>query len=569
MSICIDKLPHSCGTRRGLQVFADTETGKINGFCFSCHKFIANPYGVEKTVEDVELPKEKTEAEIKAELAEIDGYPVVDLKQRKLRATYLDAFGVKVSLSEEDGKTPTAMYFPMQIKGKTKGYYVKTLSKPSHTWSIGEVKKAEPFGWQRAKRTGAYKLIIAEGKEDAIAIEAIFSMYGDEKYKPAVISLPNGTNSVKSSLTQIADEATQLFKEIVFCFDNDEPGQNAVPEGMLIFPRALNVILPEKDANDCLLNGSGKAAYKALAFNAQTPKNTRLVVASEEFHQQAREPTPYGQLSWPWKTPDDLLRGIRYGETIYIGAGVKMGKSELLNAIAAHFIQEHNIPVLVAKPEEANKKTYKLMCNKVVGHVFHDPKVEFDYELYDKAGQILRNKLFMLNLYQNITWDTLRKDIIYAVSMGVKAVFIDPITNLISGTDSASANTELEAIAKELSTLAHDLQIVIFIFCHLKAPDGQISKDVRAKHYKNNKYHHLGSCPHEYGGDIYSNQFAGSRAMMRSCNLMIGLEGNKDPELDEDIRNLRWLTILEDREFGNAASICLHWNKNTTKFTEV
>jgi hypothetical protein len=33
--VCIDKLSHSCGTRKGLQVFADEETGKVNGWCFS------------------------------------------------------------------------------------------------------------------------------------------------------------------------------------------------------------------------------------------------------------------------------------------------------------------------------------------------------------------------------------------------------------------------------------------------------------------------------------------------------------------------------------------------------
>ena len=61
----------------------------------------------------------------------------------------------------------------------------------------------------------------------------------------------------------------------------------------------------------------------------------------------AREPAKWGELSWPWQTLQELTRGIRYGETYFIGAGVKMGKSELLNAIAAHFImkkQSESIP---------------------------------------------------------------------------------------------------------------------------------------------------------------------------------------------------------------------------------
>lgn len=568
--LCIDKLPHSCGTKKGLQVFADSETNKVTGFCFSCQTFIANPYGVEKTADQIELPKPKTEAEIQAEIAEVDGYPIVDIKQRRLRAKYLKEFGIKVSLSEEDGVTPTAMYFPIQTKDKkTTGYYVKTLSNPYYQWSIGEVKHAYPFGWEQARKSGAYKLIICEGREDAVAVTAIMDMYGEDKFKPAVISLTNGVYSVKGNLSLIAEEASNLFKEIVICFDDDEPGQKAVMDAMLIFPKALSVTLPEKDANDCLIRGAGKAAYKALAYQAKTPKNTRLVLADEALHASAREPTPRGELTWPFPTLEKLLRGIRYGETIYIGSGVKMGKSELVNFLAEHFVTKHGVKVLLAKPEEVNKKTYKMMANKVVGHVFTDPEIEFDYQLFDKAGEKLRGNVYLLDLYQHIGWETLRQDIVAAASLGVKAVFIDPITNLVAGMDSASANTKLEEIAKSLSALALDLNIVIFLFCHLKAHDGNISQDVRLKKYRDNQYVHLGNCPHEFGGDVLSTQFAGSRAMMRSCNLMIGLEGNKDSTLDSDIRHLRWLTILEDREFGNSASVCIYWNDKTTRYKEV
>jgi len=86
--------------------------------------------------------------------------------------------------------------------------------------------------------------------------------------------------------------------------------------------------------------------------------------------------------------------------------------------------------------------------------------------------------------------------------------------------------------------------------------------------YKKGVYYNLGNCPHEYGGDVMSAQFAGSRAMMRSCNLMLGLAGNKDPELDEVTRRMRWLTILEDREFGNSAHVPLIWNPKTTQYRE-
>lgn len=569
MGVCIDKLPHDCGTRKGLQVFADEETGKVNGWCFSCGSFVANPYGKEKTIDEVELPEPKTEEEIQRELAEVPGLPVVDLPSRKLRAEDLDKFGIKVALSEEDGKTPTHTYFPITNGGKIAGYYIKTISSPSYQWSIGNVKKGDLFGWERARESGAYRLIIAEGREDAVAIEKLYEKFGDSKYHPAVVSLSNGTNSVDSNLSKHKEEINRIFREVVICFDDDKSGDKAVEKAMLILPKAKVVKLPKKDANECIIKGVQKAAYKALAFDAFKPKNTRLVFG-DDLHLAAREPTPYGELTWPYPTLNKLMRGVRYGETIYIGAGVKMGKSELVNDLAAHFITEHSVPVFMAKPEEENKKTYKMIAGKIAGTRFHDPDVPFDEEAYDQAGKVLRGqKLMMIDLYQHMGWDTLKGDIIAAAHYGAKAIFIDPITNLTSGMDAGEANTKLQEIARDCSSLAKDLQIVIFIFCHLKAPEGNLNKDVRLKKYNSGQYVGLGNCPHERGGDVLSNQFAGSRAMMQSCNLMLGLEGNRDKELPEEIRNQRWLTILEDREFGNSDSVKLFWNKNTTKFKEI
>ena len=566
--IVIDKLPHSCGTRQGLNVFADPETGKVDGFCFSCSTYVRNPYGDEITADQVELPEPKSPQQIQEEIAEVDGYPTVDIKERRLRATYLEQFGIKTSLSEEDGKTPTAMYFPMFVKGKLSGYYIKTFGENRITWSIGDVKGAEPFGWQQARKSGAYKLIITEGKEDAVAVAAIFDREGDEKYKPAVIALPNGTNSVKSSLSQVVDEATKMFKEIVICFDDDKAGHKATQEAMLIFPDANSAVLPENDPNDCLIQGKTKAAYKALSFNTHKPKNTRLLVANKDLHMIARTPTQHGELTWFAPTMQKLLRGVRLGETVYIGAGVKLGKSELLNMQAAHHIKEDGVPVMLAKPEEETKLTYKLMANKMVGGVFHDPDVEFDYDAYDKAGTMMENKLYMLDLYQHMGWDTLRADIIHAANEGVKAVFIDPITNLTAGMNPADANTFLSGFARDISSIAKDKQITAYLFCHLKSPDGNITLDQRTKKYNEGVYHGLGNCSHEMGGSVYSSQFAGSRAMMQAANLMLGLEGNKDENLPDRIRNMRWLRILEDRAFGNAASVPLYWNRNNTLFTE-
>ena len=225
-------------------------------------------------------------------------------------------------------------------------------------------------------------------------------------------------------------------------------------------------------------------------------------------------------------------------------------KSEVVNALAAHLITEHKLKVLLAKPEEANKKSYKLLVGKVAGRIFHDPRVEFDMDAYEKAGKLVRDNVAMLNLYQHIDWNTLKGDITFASSVGVKAVFIDPITNLTNGMSSSERNDALMGIAQELAAMAKDLDIVIFIFCHLNKP---------AK----------GIIPFDRGGKITTDYFAGSSAMARSCNYAVGMEGNKDPDQPIEVRNMRKLVLLADREFGESGSVDLYWNRDNGQFTEM
>jgi twinkle protein len=516
---CVEKLPHICGTRDALQVFE--EGGKYTGFCFACSTYIDDPYQ-DKPKDYKPVKITKSPEEIQEEIEEINSYPSVGIPSRKLTKDALSYYGVKVALSEADGVTPVAVYFPYHKDGKLVAYKARLLEKKT-MWAIGNLKEADMFGWDRALDSGGKKLFITEGEFDTLAL---FIALTDR----------SKVNDIQS-----------IFTEIVLVFDNDKVGQDAVKRVMQIIPKATSATLPSKDANQCLIDGRKRGLSDAVLFRSEAPKNTNLVWG-RDLHEKAREPAQWG-LSWPWEAMTKMTRGIRFGETYYLGAGVKMGKSEIVNSIAAHLIIEHNLKVFLAKPEEANNKSYKMVASKVAGRIFHDPEVEFDYEAFDKCKDILADKLCLVNLYQHLGWETLRKDILAAVGMGCKAVFIDPITNLTNGISSGDTNTILQSIAQDLSAMAKDLDICIFIFCHLKAPDA--------------------GPPHERGGKVQSHQFSGSRAMMRSCNYMIGIEGNKDPDLTKEEKNIRKIVILEDREFGNSGYFRLYWDDNTSLFNEL
>lgn len=547
MSTCVEKLPHSCGTDRGLQVFQQ-EDGSYNGHCFSCGVHVPDPYK-ERPDYKPEV-KVKTEADIKAELQEIRKLKAIELPERMLKKESLEHFGVRIGFSEQDGKTPMLAAFPYRVDKNVTGAKMATLSKPKKVWSVGKMKGVDLFGWKEAVATGDKRLYITEGEFDCVALWQVIRENNKGEYAgniPAVVSIPHGAASAARDIGRVLQKIKQHFKEVVLVFDMDEAGRKASEEVCKILPEAMSAELPAKDANECLIEGYKKALFNAVRFKAVKPKNSRIVDA-ESLHEEAKEAAEFG-VSWPWRYVTDKTRGIRKGETIYLGGAAKMGKSEVVNTIGAHLIKEHGWTVLMAKPEEANKKTYKLMCGKIVGKVFHDPNIQFDYDAYDKAGVILRGKLKLINIYQHLGWETLKADIVFAATNGVDAVFIDPITNLTNGMNAADANTKLQEIAQELSAMAKDLNIVIFIFCHLRNKEGGKS--------------------HERGGEVLTSEFAGSRAMGRSCNYMFGIEGNKDPELPEEQRNVRTLVLLDDREFGEVGRCQLQWQKHTGMFREL
>ena len=318
---CVEKVAHpECGSRNGLQVFLK-EDGTYDGHCFSCGKHVNDPYH-DKPAGYKPLRILKTPEQIKEEIEEIEDFATVSLPERKLRKDSLEYFGIKIGLSEQDGQTPVTHYYPYTKDGELVGYKVR-LIEDKRMWSVGNQKDVVLFGWEKAIQAGGKKLFITEGELDAVAL---FQMFKDHNkgtpyadLNPAIVSLAHGASGAAKELGKALKDIRQTFKEIILVFDTDGPGKKAAEEVIRIIPDAMVAILPAKDANECLIQGRAKACYNACQFNAQKPKNTRLV-SGNEIHEVAKEPAVFG-VSWPWKHITEATRGIRLGETVYIGAG--------------------------------------------------------------------------------------------------------------------------------------------------------------------------------------------------------------------------------------------------------
>lgn len=323
MASCVERLPHSCGGAKSLQVFE--EDGKYTGYCFSCDTYVPNPY--EDKPKGYSPKKfKKSKEEIEAEIAGISEYSVVDLPERKLRKSSLEYFDIKIGLSETDGITPITHYYPYYKDGELRGYKVRLIEN-KRMWSLGDCKDVDLFGWEQAVQAGGKKLLICEGEMDAVALYQICKQsnagtkYAD--YDPAIVSIPHGAATAAKDLAKALPDIRKIWKEIVLVFDMDDAGKKAVEEVLKIIPDAKVATLPGKDVNECLIKGKTRAVYQAIQFNAAKPKNTRLINAASLF--EAAKKAPEWGVAWPWRHLNEVTRGIRKGETIYIGAAQKMG----------------------------------------------------------------------------------------------------------------------------------------------------------------------------------------------------------------------------------------------------
>jgi twinkle protein len=539
-----DKDKGGCGAH-ALGIFQQKD-GTYNGFCFSCSSFIRHPYAAMPDGYEPPKPRSKTKEEIEQELADIATYPVKDLPDRKLNARTLQHFNVRVGLSEENG-TDVAMHFYPYTKGNAiRGYNVRVVDGKKF-FKLGETTGLEPFGWQQALLSKHSKLFITEGEIDAMSLFKIIMMHSTFDSPAAVISLPSGVTSVPMMSPYIG-KMKEKFKEVILVFDNDEPGQTAIDNFLKLMPEAKVASLPLKDANEMLKAGMDKECFNTVMFNSRTRLSGKMV-SSDSLWEKAKVRPEMG-VSWPWAGLTDLTRGIRTKEGYYFGAGTKMGKSCVVNALATHFVVEHGERVFLCKPEEDPVVTARKLAGYAVGRVFDDPKIEFDMDAFDEGASIIADNVILFNSYQKTDWTDVKHAIRQSVvGQGCKRVIIDPITCFTVGISAGERNEVLVEIASEIAAMAMELDFTYFIFCHLNKPDA--------------------GKPHERGGGVQSVQFAGSRAMMRSCHGMIGIEGNKDPDLPEEQRNMRDLVLLEDRNFGESGRVHLFYNRQSGQLSQI
>ena len=496
-----------------------------------------------------ELPTEIQEGETitsPVEFKDIINFKSAHLPDRYLSESIVQFYGIKVEHDQANGEI-AAHYYPIYRDGKLIDYKCRRLPKTFYSVTKDSKGDTDLFGQQLFKPGGKHILITGGELDAPSAYHMIKSQYPDIDI--AVVSPTKGENlsSIKPNLDYIGS-----FDNIYIAPDQDKAGEKFTSDLAGLFDSKLKVLkLEENDPNDMLVAGKEKEFLKAF-FNAKTYRPSMLITP-RDVREAATKMPEYGK-PWPWPSMTKATFGRRLGDGYYFGAGVKIGKSELLNQLVEHIIFTENNKVLVAKPEEEPGLTCKKVAGKHYNMPFHDPDAalsgRFTQTELDAAIDSLEDDLIMVNRYGDLDWEELKVCIRHAVVVeGVQDIFIDPITRFTDGKDSGESDRLLKQIAKELDNMSKDLGFTFYCFCHLNNPPKGIK-------------------PYEEGGRVKSAYFANSRAMMRACQYMVGVERNKYAE-DPMERNTSIFRLLEDRNFGRYVEFPVFYNHETGSYLEV
>lgn len=213
------------------------------------------------------------------------------------------------------------------------------------------------FGWQAIK-PDARAVILAEGELDAMAWHA---------YGYPALSVPTGATGhawVEGEYT-----ALEPFDTVYLSFDMDDAGQRSIVElaERLGRERCKIVMLPKKDANECLVQGIQRDAMTRALRDARTldPAELRNIAEFEDAIVAEMSRTDEGMVL-PFKKTHDRLK-LRAGE-LSVWAGINgHGKSQLASQIVA-YQATHGVRCCVASMEWRTPK-WALRMQRQIGAV--------------------------------------------------------------------------------------------------------------------------------------------------------------------------------------------------------
>ena len=448
-----------------------------------------------KTVYRNNVPYQEPET-----LADVNKYPVVAVAHRGLTLEAAKIFGVRSSLSEQDGKTVTASYFPYYNKTgdliayKKRDWTVPKEDTARHFSVVGNLKiNCLMFHQQDLSKNCAKKIYVTEGEEDCIALhmsilESVKGTAYEGKRMPAVVSIPMGTSNAVESFAH-NEEFIKSFPDIVLAFDVDsctpaEKKKNIMKgkecteavAGYLLSDNIYTIEYPNsyKDSRDCYVNGLAKELGKIASFSLQKYSPESVCSGNDVDIEDLMKPLKEGFKISRFTKLMEKLHGFREHELTTYAAFSGVGKSTLSREIAWELIR-NNQKVGLIFLEEPMIKTQQSLIALELGvklSVFREnPEAVATREQVQLAKErVLSNgNVFFLNHFGSLKVEKLMQQIKYLHFIcGCTQIFIDHISMVVAGSESNNERKDIDMLYEELASFMTNNPVGIHAVMHLK-----------------------------------------------------------------------------------------------------
>lgn len=510
--------------------------------------------------------------EPKETLQDIELLRAHDVPERGIRKEILERFGVKVAVSQQDGKTPTAVYFPsVNQKGKITGYAKQDLTKSKeekgHWGAIGSVTISNKmFGQNVAEKQNRKRnnLTITEGQWDCISVfQAAIDEYKGTKYEglePLVVSIPMGTaNAVESILHN--EEYTKSHDALTIFFDDDHctpaelrknimkghEAREAVANALVGSGISLFTITPEegyKDASDFVQAGKSSELAKLIQFGRRPYSSEKIVKAVDISLEELLEPRPEGIYVNCFPKLMEKIHGYRTSELVLLTSPSGVGKSTVTSIFASAFMEAGEKLGMIYL-EESNKETIqRLIASKLKVNYLefkNNPlKVSTHEKIKQAYDEIVNNdQLVMLGHFGSLPVSELMAKIKHMhLVEGCKFIILDHLSLVISGSAVKDERKELDMVMTELAAFCAANDVCIIAVSHINRSAAEQFKGPKVKD---------GEEPKPFWVQVTKESMRGSSALEQLSFIILGLE----PEINPDrSRGRVRLTVLKNRPWG-------------------
>lgn len=494
-----------------------------------------------------------------------------------------------VRVGHDEGGTVNRHYYPRYEEGELVGASCRTLPKDFGFGNLGKLfGNQDMFGLDTFKDiadSGQRKnfCLVVGGQCDAMAAQQMFikEMNGlktlggisslDGLKKLYILSVNKGEAGVQE-LIDNKDELNQ-FKNILWCFDNDEAGQALNRAATKLFRgKSKKVVLPNgcKDPNDCLDKGRDSEFCTSL-FNAEEQKPNGKLKRVSDLKDKARKMTEMGKDYW--LTGFNLVTfGIRLHYLSVWGAGTGVGKTDTTMAHVSNLMNQGE-DVVVIYLENQTDETTKTFAGMLVGKDFnsppqsqwemeqgfaYNPARNYTQQDLDDALELLekQDRLIIADLDGSKDVDSVMEIMEECFALGYKYFVVDNLTAFVHHDEKGNQATGVQAIdatMKRLGTFKDENPVNIMLLSHLV------------------KVHETGGrTPHTRGGEVYESDFRGAGSITFWANAVWGIERNT---IASTFRN-KCITLyrnLKNRGIGHmvGSTIVAEKDIKTGRYTEI